>query len=99
MVEYRPMEQILIQPLPLNFNPWRSEHTGVIGWAIILGFAAVFDCYIISQGKQSLSQAIWDNSKQPIVGPLAFGFWSSLTYHFFIETKFKEIKRWLLASM
>lgn len=63
----------------------RLDKTGSAGWLTILAFAAIYDAAVIKKGKQSLSEAIWENTKHSYYGPVIAGFWAALTFHFFID--------------
>ena len=60
-------------------------HSGVLGWIFALAFLGLFDIAVIRKGWQSLTQVVWTVRSHPTGGPALLGFWTALSYHFFLD--------------
>lgn len=61
------------------------RNTGIVGLAAIGLFGFVFDIIVMKKGKQSLSGGVWQLVTDPYYGPAFSGFWTALTWHFFMD--------------
>jgi hypothetical protein len=68
-----------------------QRRTGLIGWAILIGYVIAYDVYAIKTKKvETLTRSFWRLSEGKMSKASVFGAWAIVTSHLMIE---KNVRR------
>lgn len=82
------LSKYITSPIDLEKD---NRATGLIGWALLLGFVIAYDVYAIKTKKvETLTRSFWRLSEGKISKAPVFGAWGIITTHLMLEKSIRK---------